>query len=52
MHRHTPDRLGRAGQHAHPETLGILADEGYRWFGDAFDDDVPYVAEVGGKRIA
>jgi peptidoglycan/xylan/chitin deacetylase (PgdA/CDA1 family) len=34
------------------ETLGILADEGYRWFGDAFDDDVPYVAEVGGKRIA
>ena len=34
------------------ETLGIVADEGYRWFGDAFDDDVPYVAEVGGKRIA
>ena len=34
------------------ETLGILADEGYRWFGDAFDDDVPYVAEVGGKAIA
>lgn len=34
------------------ETLGILADEGYSWFGDAFDDDVPYVAEVNGKRIA
>lgn len=34
------------------ETLGILADEGYRWFGDAFDDDVPYVAEVNGKHIA
>jgi peptidoglycan/xylan/chitin deacetylase (PgdA/CDA1 family) len=34
------------------ETLGILADEGYRWFGDAFDDDVPYVAEANGKRIA
>ncbi len=34
------------------ETLGILAEEGYRWFGDAFDDDVPYVAEVDGKRIA
>ena len=33
-------------------TLGILADEGYRWFGDAFDDDMPYVAEVNGKRIA
>jgi peptidoglycan/xylan/chitin deacetylase (PgdA/CDA1 family) len=34
------------------ETLGIVADEGYRWFGDAFDDDVPYVAEANGKRIA
>ena len=34
------------------ETLGILADEGYRWFGDAFDDDVPYIAETNGKRIA
>jgi len=34
------------------ETLGILADEGYRWFGDAFDDDLPYVAEANGKRIA
>ena len=34
------------------ETLGILADEGYLWFGDAFDDDVPYVAEVNGKSIA
>jgi peptidoglycan/xylan/chitin deacetylase (PgdA/CDA1 family) len=34
------------------ETLGLLADEGYRWFGDAFDDDVPYVVEVGGRRIA
>jgi peptidoglycan/xylan/chitin deacetylase (PgdA/CDA1 family) len=34
------------------ETLGILADEGYSWFGDAFDDDVPYVAEANGKRIA
>jgi hypothetical protein len=29
-----------------------LADEGYRWFGDAFDDDVPYLAEVNGKQIA
>jgi peptidoglycan/xylan/chitin deacetylase (PgdA/CDA1 family) len=34
------------------ETLGILAEEGYSWFGDAFDDDVPYVAEANGKRIA
>jgi len=46
--------VGWAGQgNLHTaETLGILADEDYRWFGDAFDDDVPYVAEVGGKRIA
>jgi len=42
---------GPANLHT-PETLGILAEEGYRWFGDAFDDDVPYVAEVNGKRIA
>ena len=46
--------VGWAGQgNMHTvETLGVLANEGYRWFGDAFDDDVPYVAEVGGKRIA
>jgi peptidoglycan/xylan/chitin deacetylase (PgdA/CDA1 family) len=42
---------GPANLHT-PETLGIVADEGYRWFGDVFDDDVPYVAEVNGKRIA
>ena len=34
------------------ETLGIVADEGYEWFGDTFDDDVPYVAEANGRRIA
>ena len=34
------------------ETLGILADEGYSWFGDAFDDDVPYLAEANGRSIA
>ena len=33
------------------ETLGILADEGYLWFGDVFDDDVPYVVEINKKRI-
>jgi peptidoglycan/xylan/chitin deacetylase (PgdA/CDA1 family) len=46
--------VGWAGQgNLHTaETLGILADEGYCWFGDAFDDDVPYVAEANGKRIA
>lgn len=46
--------IGWAGQgNLHTaETLGILAEEGYQWFGDAFDDDVPYVAAVNGKRIA
>jgi peptidoglycan/xylan/chitin deacetylase (PgdA/CDA1 family) len=46
--------VGWAGQgNLHTaETLAILADEGYRWFGDAFDDDMPYVAETNGKRIA
>jgi len=46
--------VGWAGQgNLHTsETLGILAEEGYRWFGDAFDDDVPYVAEANGRRIA
>lgn len=34
------------------ETLGIVAEEGYTWCGDAFDDDVPYIALAGGKRIA
>lgn len=34
-----------------PETLGILAEEGFKWFGDVFDDDVPYVASVKGKKI-
>ena len=45
----TSSTIGPANLHT-PETLGILADEGYRWFGDAFDDDVPYVAEANGKR--
>jgi peptidoglycan/xylan/chitin deacetylase (PgdA/CDA1 family) len=34
------------------ETLGIVAEEGYTWFGDAFDDDVPYIAQVSGRNIA
>jgi peptidoglycan/xylan/chitin deacetylase (PgdA/CDA1 family) len=34
------------------ETLGIVAEEGYTWFGDAFDDDVPYIAQVNGRNIA
>ena len=34
-----------------PETLGVVAEEGYTWFGDAFDDDVPYIAEANGRKI-
>ena len=33
------------------ETVAIVAEEGFTWFGDVFDDDLPYVATVGGKRI-
>ena len=45
--------IGWAGQgNLHTEeTLPILADEGYIWFGDVFDDDIPYVVEVNGKRV-
>jgi len=45
--------IGWAGQgNLHTEeTLPILAEEGYTWFGDVFDDDTPYVVEVSGKRV-
>jgi peptidoglycan/xylan/chitin deacetylase (PgdA/CDA1 family) len=33
------------------ETLGILAEEGFKWSGDQCDDDIPYVVEIDGKRI-
>jgi peptidoglycan/xylan/chitin deacetylase (PgdA/CDA1 family) len=33
------------------ETMGILADEGYTWWGDPCDDDPPYVESANGKRI-
>lgn len=33
------------------ETMGILADAGYTWWGDPCDDDPPYVERVNGKRI-
>ena len=39
------------GGHHTRETLGILADEGYKWCGDQCDDDLPYVVEVDGKRM-
>jgi peptidoglycan/xylan/chitin deacetylase (PgdA/CDA1 family) len=33
------------------ETLGILADEGFKWSGDQCDDDIPYVVAINNKRI-
>jgi hypothetical protein len=29
----------------------LLAEAGYRWYGDVFDDDLPYVQTQGGRRI-
>jgi peptidoglycan/xylan/chitin deacetylase (PgdA/CDA1 family) len=33
------------------ETMAILAEQGYQWWGDPCDDDPPYVERVGGRRI-
>jgi peptidoglycan/xylan/chitin deacetylase (PgdA/CDA1 family) len=33
------------------ETPRLLAQAGYRWYGDVFDDDLPYVLEFGDKKI-
>jgi peptidoglycan/xylan/chitin deacetylase (PgdA/CDA1 family) len=33
------------------ETPRFLADAGYRWYGDVFDDDLPYVQRFGNKAI-
>lgn len=30
---------------------GLLAEAGYRWYGDVFDDDLPYVQNFGDRRI-
>jgi peptidoglycan/xylan/chitin deacetylase (PgdA/CDA1 family) len=30
----------------------LLAEAGYRWYGDVFDDDLPYVQTFGDQRIA
>jgi len=32
-------------------TPKLLADAGYRWYGDVFDTDLPYVANHGNKKI-
>jgi peptidoglycan/xylan/chitin deacetylase (PgdA/CDA1 family) len=34
-----------------PATAKLLADHGYRWYGDVFDADLPYVMEYGSKKI-
>src|ERR1700751_2968995 len=34
-----------------PSTPKLLADAGYRWYGDVFDTDLPYVANHGNNKI-
>jgi peptidoglycan/xylan/chitin deacetylase (PgdA/CDA1 family) len=34
-----------------PSTPKLLAEAGYRWYGDVFDADLPYVVGDGNKRI-
>src|SRR6202795_101485 len=34
-----------------PTTPKLLAEAGYRWYGDVFDADLPYVANHGNKKI-
>jgi Polysaccharide deacetylase len=33
------------------ETPRLLIEAGYRWYGDVFDDDLPYVQTFGNKQI-
>src|ERR1700691_5841546 len=33
------------------ETPRLLIEAGYRWYGDVFDDDLPYVLSFGNKQI-
>jgi peptidoglycan/xylan/chitin deacetylase (PgdA/CDA1 family) len=46
-----PIGWGSAGNMHTAHTLRILAEEGYKYFGDPFDDDVPYVVGVAGRRM-
>jgi len=39
----------RAGT-SRSETPRLLAEAGYRWYGDVFDDDLPYVLESAARR--
>jgi peptidoglycan/xylan/chitin deacetylase (PgdA/CDA1 family) len=34
-----------------PSTPKLLAEAGYRWYGDVFDADLPYVQSFNGKKI-
>ena len=34
-----------------PETPRLLAEAGYQWYGDVFDDDLPYVQSFDGRQI-
>jgi len=36
---------------SNPSTPILLCDAGYRWYGDVFDADLPYVVDHGNKRI-
>ena len=43
--------MRRAGGTSKPTTPKLLADYGYRWYGDVFDADLPYVQTYGDKKI-
>lgn len=34
-----------------PDLPRLLSEAGYSWYGDVFDDDLPYVQDLGGPRI-
>ncbi len=46
-----PIGWGSAGNMHTEHTLRILSEEGYLYFGDPFDEDVPYVVSVNGRRM-
>ncbi len=46
-----PIGWGSAGNMHTEHTLRILSEEGYLYFGDPFDEDVPYVVSVDGRRM-